>query len=128
MTTQTATVDTLTPADLHAIITDRLNRWNRRIRVDIGVNGHRLHIAELGASMYIEFIAVPPTQRRGGYGTAMLTAVTEWADRSGLRLELGVSDEYGVSRPTLTRLYQAHGFEPQGRVGMVRQPAVTATH
>lgn len=112
-----------TPADLNATVTGLLDAWDQRIRVDIDVDGCRLQVAAMGARMYVEYIAVPKALRRGGYGTAILTALTGWADRRGLTLELGVSTDYGMRRTTLTRIYQRHGFQPTSLAGMVRQPA-----
>lgn len=120
----------LTPDALAAQVTAALDAWDGRIRVDVDIQGCRVQLAEHGPGrVYAEYLAVPVELRRGGYGTAILTAVTGWADRNRITVELGVSPDYGMRRATLERLYRAHGFETVNRCGgMVRQPATVTVN
>ena len=113
-----------TAADLRSAVIAALDAWDGPIRVDIDVDGCRVQLADLGTRKYVEYMAVPEALRRCGYGTAILAAVTAWADRNGIALELGVSTDYGMCRAVLERLYRAHGFHAADRRGgMIRQPA-----
>jgi len=121
----------ITPDDLHAVVAARLDAWDQRIRIDVDVDGCRLQLADDTphggpTRMYVEYVAVPKRLRRGGYGSAVMSALTSWADRRGVVLRLGISTEYGMSRRTLTRFYRRHGLvADRGPGQMVRHPLTT---
>lgn len=126
----TVTPTALTPDTLHAQLVAELEAWDRQYQLGINVNGCRLTLADDGFNLHIEHISVPDTHRQRGYGTAMLTAVCEWADRNGETLRLHMSTEYGTDLDVLTTFYGRHGFTRINRGGdMSRTPeaAIAAT-
>ena len=59
-------------------------------------------------------ILVVPRLRGIGLGTALLTAVTDWADQHGHTLMLfaeQIGDDYTLSTLQLIRWYNRHGFQ-----------------
>ena len=101
----------LTPPEIGDAVRARLDAWDRTaepFRLDVDIDGCRLQLADERVWVYVEYITVP--ERRGGYGTAIMSALTAWADQHRLRLDLGVSTEYGTPARTLTRFYSRHGF------------------
>lgn len=111
----------ITAEALRAQVATELDAWNQQIRVDVDIDGCRLQVANEYTYMYVEYVAVPKPLRRGGYGAAILAALTKWADRCGLVLRLGVSTEYGTPARVLTRFYAGHGFQPSDRIGGMRR-------
>jgi GNAT superfamily N-acetyltransferase len=110
-------------------VTRRLEEWDQRIRVDVEVAGCRLQLSAEGSYVYAEYGCVPPNLRQAGYGTALVAALTGWADRHGVTLRLGISGEYGTSVRVLRSFYGRHGFVTVGRIGareMVRYPTTDA--
>ncbi|MEU8158098.1 hypothetical protein AB0B94_30970 [Micromonospora sp. NPDC048986] len=103
-----------------------LNAWDGRIRVDVEESGCVLRLAQLGHHVYVEYIAT--AQKKAGYGSAIMLALTDWADRNGVTLALGPTSEYGTSLRVLHRFYARHGFTATGRnplvwASLVRYPA-----
>lgn len=103
---------------LHAgtAVEDQLNAWAEAgfpIRCDIDTAGIRLQIAPIGAAhMYLEYIAVAVAvaERRTGTGTAVMRALTGWADQHQLTISLGADPAYGTPKRVLDRFYRRHGF------------------
>lgn len=106
-----------TPATLAAAVRAQLDAWDGRIRVDITIDGCRIQLAADGpGAVYAEYLHVPTELRRGGYGSAVVEAVTGWADQRGVTLRLGASPEYGTPVKVLRDLYGRYGFVTVGRV------------
>jgi GNAT superfamily N-acetyltransferase len=114
----------LTAVDLHARIATELDDWGRgEYEFDVTIDGCQLRIADDGFACHIEHISVPGSVEGRGFGSAMLSAVTAWADREQVTVRLHASEEFGTDRAALARFYGRHGFVSENRIGgMVRQP------
>lgn len=127
---QQMTAVALTPAEVGVEVGHRLDGWDLRVRTDVDVDGCRLQVAVLDSrTVYVEYGAVPVDRRQGGYGTALIAALTGWADQQGVVLRLGISGEYGMPVRVLRAFYAGHGFVAFGRLGsreMVRHPVAIA--
>ncbi|MFY1686546.1 GNAT family N-acetyltransferase [Plantactinospora sp. WMMB782] len=114
----------LTATNLHTRIAAELDQWGRgEYEFDVTIDGCELRIADDGLACHVEHIAVPGSAEGRGYGSAMLSAVTAWADREQVTVRLHASEEFGTDRAALARFYARHGFVPANRIGgMVRHP------
>jgi GNAT superfamily N-acetyltransferase len=112
----------VTAVDLHSRVAAELDDWDRgEYELDVTVDGCRLTVADDGFAVHVEHIS---TSRPGcGFGSAMLSAVTGWADRTRVTVRLHASAEFGTDLTVLRRFYSRHGFVSVNRIGgMVRQP------
>ncbi|MEO3925294.1 GNAT family N-acetyltransferase [Micromonosporaceae bacterium B7E4] len=88
----------------------------------VGIGAGWLH--EPGRLMVVAMWTAP--DRRGeGIGRQVLDQVIGWADERGLLVDLWVAD----GNPGARRLYERHGFRPDGRTAPIREGSeATMTH
>ncbi len=78
--------------------------------------GLKHSIIESNGRLVLSQIVVPQDQRSTGKGTAAMQALVAYADRTGQRIELTPSSDFGGSKKRLTEFYKRFGFvENKGR-------------
>lgn len=96
-----------------------------------GVDGN---IAENNGTITLSKIVVPESERSSGKGSAAMQALVDYADRTGQRVALSPSTDFGgTSKARLTKFYKRFGFvENKGRnkdfrisEAMYRDPAAS---
>ena len=65
---------------------------------------------ELGTYIYLALINIKKSQRKKGYGDAVLAEIVQLADEYNVRIKLWVSNIYGTDMKVLHVFYQKHGF------------------
>lgn len=83
-----------------------------------------------GGNLILSKIVVPKSERSGGTGTAVMQALTDFADRHGIPITLTPDNAYGGSVTRLNGFYRRFGFRPnRGRSrdyryseAMIRRP------
>lgn len=94
---------------------------------DLGIEHH---ISQRDDVVKVDKIVVPKERRNGGVGSEAMNALTEHADKHGLRVALTPDDAFGGSKKRLTEFYKRFGFkENKGRSrdlsishAMIREP------
>lgn len=73
-------------------------------------------VSETGDRIVVAKVVVPAQQRGSGTGTAFMTDVCDLADRTGRRVELSPSSDFGGTKSRLKAFYGRFGFvENKGR-------------
>ena len=99
------------PEELSALIAEHLAAWNRETVASIRVEGVTLVLSPLSDYVDISRVVIAPALRGLGLGSAVMRAVTAWADNTGVALCLTPTVDFGAtSVARLTRFYRAHGF------------------
>lgn len=92
--------------------------------------GIKNFISERNGDIYVAQIVVPEDERSAGKGTAAMQQLIEYADRTGQRVVLTPSSDFGGNKKRLVEFYKRFGFvENKGRgkdfttmEGMYRPP------
>lgn len=92
--------------------------------------GIRNAVSEKDGTITVSQIVVPESDRGTGKGTSAMQALVDYADRTGQRIALTPSSDFGGSKKRLTEFYKRFGFvDNKGRTkdfatreSMVRQP------
>jgi predicted GNAT superfamily acetyltransferase len=67
-------------------------------------------ISEKSQSMVLNKIIVPDDARSSGLGTRAMQDLTDYADKSGKRIDLTPSSDFGGNKKRLTEFYKRFGF------------------
>lgn len=60
--------------------------------------------------IYLRLIKIKKSQRRKGYGDAVLDDIVNFADNHNVRIKIWITDIYGVDTRALSEFYKKHGF------------------
>jgi GNAT superfamily N-acetyltransferase len=63
-----------------------------------------------GDYIYLVLINIKKSQRRNGYGAAVLSEIIKAADNHGVRIRLWATNVYGSDLKQLYGFYRKHGF------------------
>lgn len=99
-----------------------------------GVAGIKSAVSERDGTITLSQIVVPKEERSGGKGTSAMQALIDYADRTGQRVVLSPSSDFGGSKKRLVEFYKRFGFvENKGRnkdfttmESMIREPSILA--
>lgn len=58
----------------------------------------------------LSLIKIKASQRRKGYGDAILDDIINFADANNVRIKLWITDIYGIDKRVLIEFYKKHGF------------------
>lgn len=95
-----------------------------------GVAGIKSAVSERDGTITLSQIVVPKEERSVGKGTSAMQALIDYADRTGQRVVLSPSSDFGGSKKRLVEFYKRFGFvENKGRnkdfttmESMIREP------
>ena len=77
---------------------------SRKLGVDVSI------ASKAGGDIILSKIIVPKDRRLAGVGSKVVSAITEVADQSGLKVLLTRSKDFGGSLPRLKKFYKKFGF------------------
>jgi GNAT superfamily N-acetyltransferase len=60
--------------------------------------------------MSVSLIRLPKEDRKQGYGTAIMNALCDYADKKGIIVALSPTSEFGTGKATLVLFYKSFGF------------------
>lgn len=80
------------------------------IKKDAKAEGVKLLASENKERVNISNITVPEESRDQGVGTKYMNRITDYADRTGKRIELTPTDEFGGDKQRLVEFYKGFGF------------------
>jgi len=60
--------------------------------------------------IWLKLIKIKKSQRRKGYGDAVLDDIILFADKHNVRVKLWISNVYGMDKKILSEFYKKHGF------------------
>ena len=60
--------------------------------------------------IWLKLIKIKKSQRKKGYGDAVLDDIINFADTHNVRIKLWITDVYGTDTKTLSEFYKKHGF------------------
>lgn len=60
--------------------------------------------------IWLKLIKIKKSQRRKGYGDAVIDDIISFADTNNVRIKLWTTDVYGVDKRALQEFYKKHGF------------------
>jgi GNAT superfamily N-acetyltransferase len=72
--------------------------------------------------IWLKLIKIKKSQRRKGYGDAVIDDIIKFADNHNVRVKLWMTDIYGVDTRALSEFYKKHGFTLINNKEMVYYP------
>lgn len=60
--------------------------------------------------IWLKLIKIKKSQRRKGYGDAVIDDIIQFADIHNVRVKLWITDIYGTDKRVLSEFYKKHGF------------------
>lgn len=69
-------------------------------------------VAEGDVYMSVSMLKLPKDVQKKGFGSAIMKAVCDYADKKGIIVALSPTSEFGTGKATLVRFYKSFGFKP----------------
>ena len=60
--------------------------------------------------IWLKLIKIKKSQRKKGYGDAVIDDIIQFADNHNVRVKLWITNIYGIDKRALSEFYKKHGF------------------